>query len=107
MALITLMWILVLVAPYALLALAGLLLWKRQRSVATVMIALGFVATFIGQAAGLHREPRSRCRGPRSSRRVAGLAQHRRIFPLLTHYAAVGGLWAAAVGMVWHASAKR
>jgi len=41
-SLITVTMILVLVAPYALLALAGLLLWKRHRSVATMMIALGF-----------------------------------------------------------------
>ena len=107
MALITLTWILVLVAPYAFLALAGLLLWKRHRSVATVMIAVGFMATFIGQAAGIHvsHEVGTAVRTHQDVSQV--LAQHRRIFPLLTHYASVCGLWAAAVGMVWHAGGKR
>ena len=107
MALITLTMILVLVAPYGLLALAGLLLWKQHRTVATIMIALGFVAAFIGQAAGLHvsHEVDAAIRAHQDTSLV--LAEHRRIFPLLTHYAAVCGIWVAAVGTLWHASARR
>jgi hypothetical protein len=106
MALITLAWILVLVAPYAVLALAGVLLWKRHRSVATVMIAVGFVATFVGQAAGIHlnSELSAAVRAQQDASLV--LAQHRRIYPLLTHYAALCGLWTAAVGMLWHAASR-
>jgi hypothetical protein len=105
-ALITLAWILVLVVPYAFLALAGVLLWKRHRSVATVIIAVGFVATFIGQAAGIHLSHEVSAAVLTQQDASLVLTQHRRIFPLLTRYAAVCGLWAAAVGMVWHAASR-
>jgi len=97
----------VLVVPYALLALAGVLLWRRRRTFATLLMALGFAATFAGQVAGFHvsHEVGAAVRSHQDASLV--LAHHHYIFPMLTHYANLLELWAAAVGMVWHAVASR
>jgi hypothetical protein len=76
------------VGPYVLFAIAGAFLWTLRRTLATLLIALGFAATLVGQVAGI-------------------LAQHHHVFPILTHYATLVGLWLAAVGMIWHAIANR
>jgi len=49
----TLTWALLFVVPYAILTAAGVLLWKRWRSFATFLVALGFPAALVGQVAGL------------------------------------------------------
>lgn len=46
-------WTLLLIVPCAALTAAGVLLWRRWRSVETAMIALGFAATVFGLASGL------------------------------------------------------
>jgi len=84
---ITLPFFVELLVPYGLFALAAGLLWRRRRTFATLLMALGFVATLVGEVAGFH--------------------VHHHISPLLTHYATLVGLWAAAVAMVWHAAASR
>ena len=86
-------WYVVLVVPYALLAVAGALLWTRRRTFATLLIALGFAATLVGQAAGMYVSH--------------DVAHHHHVFPILTHYATLVGLWAAAVGMIWYAAANQ
>ena len=97
----------VLGTPYALLTLAAALLWRRRRTFATLLSALGFGATLIGVLAGFfvshemtvvfrsHQDP------------SVVLTHHHHIFPLLTHYITISGFWAAAVGMLWHATANR
>ena len=86
--LFTVPWDVAVVGPHALFALAGALLWTRRRTLATLLIALGFAAALVGEAAGI-------------------LAHHHHVFPILTHYATLVGLWLAAVGMIWHAVANR
>src|SRR5581483_1032755 len=49
----TLILTLLVVAPCVGLTAAGALLWRRWRSAATAMIALGFAATFLSVASGL------------------------------------------------------
>jgi hypothetical protein len=65
--------------------LAGALLWKRYRSVASIMIAAGF-------AAGLLRQEWEILRGPA---------------PLLTQYVAILCFWVGAAGWVLHAKGSR
>ena len=105
--LFTLPWYVVLAAPYALFAVAGTLLWTRRRTFATLLIALGFAATLVGQAAGIYvsHDVGAAVRSHQDAALV--LTHHHHVFPILTHYATLVGLWAAAVGMVWHAAANQ
>jgi hypothetical protein len=64
--------------PHALMVLAGALLWKRYRSVASIIIAAGF-------AAGLLRQEWEILRGPA---------------PLLTQYVDILCSWVGAAGWV-------
>src|ERR1700719_3583038 len=97
------LWILLFVVPYVVFTAAGVLLWKRSRSVATLLVALGFAAALLGQVAGffVNVEFSAAMR----NRGVVGLHLHG--FPWLTHYVGIGGIWAAALGLIWHASSKR
>ena len=104
--LFTLPWYVVLVAPYALFAVAGALLWTRRRTFATLLIALGFAATLVGQAAGIYvsHDVGAAMRSHQDAALV--LAHHHHVFPILTLYATLVGLWAAAAGLVWFAAAN-
>jgi hypothetical protein len=93
----------ILVVPYAVLMVAGVLLWRRTHSVATLLVAGGFAAAALGQIAGLFV----------SLRVDAIMRAHRdETFYLVQHHAvpqhvALVGLWAAAIGLLWHASRGR
>jgi len=96
----TITWILVL--PFAVLTAAGVLLWRRSHSVATIMVAGGFAAALFGQIAGAF-----------VSLKVDAVmrAHPDATFFLVQHHAvprqvALAGLWAAALGLLWHASRK-
>lgn len=97
----------VLVGPYALLALAGALLWTRRRTFATLLIALGFAATLVGQAAGIYVSHDVGTAVRSHSDAALVLAHHHHVFPILTHYATLVGLWTAALGMIWQAASNR
>ena len=99
----TLTWALLFVLPYAVLTVAGVLLWKRSRSVAAFLVALGFAAALLGQVAGffVNVELSAAMR----NRGVVGLHLHG--LPWLAHYLGIGGIWVAAVGLLWHVSSKR
>jgi hypothetical protein len=79
----------------------------RRRTFATWLMAFGFAATFVGQVAGFHvsHEVGAAVRSHQDASLV--LAHHHYIFPMLTHYANLSGLWATAAGMASHAAASR
>ena len=100
------MWALILAIPYAVLALAGVLLWKRQPSVATALVALGFAAVLLSEVVGLVEsfEYTSIVRAhPDASFVVA----HYHTAPRVIHFAGILGLWGAAIGLTWHVVRRR
>jgi hypothetical protein len=84
------MWVVVLGTPHALMVLAGALLWKRYRSVASIMIASGSAATLAVQVSVIFVSP---------GIGAAGL-------PLLVQYVGQLGFWLSAAGCVWHAKKR-
>ena len=105
----TLILTLLLVVPCAVLTAAGVLLWRRWRSAATAMIALGFAATFLSVASGLfatyktHAVLSELTTAPPAQRDTFFIVAHYHRFPLL----GVLGMWAAAAGTLWHARRHR
>jgi hypothetical protein len=92
----------ILVAPYAVFTAAGVLLWRRSHSVATILVAAGFAAALLGQIAELL-----------VSLKVAAVMHTHRdgTFYLVGHHAvphhvALAGVCTAAVGLLWHASRR-
>ena len=102
----TVIWTFVLAIPYGILATSGVLLWRRWRSAATAMIALGFAATFVALASGLFATYRTHAvlseltSAPLASQDTFYVMAHYHRFPLLT--LGLLGTWAAAVGALWH-----
>ena len=107
----TLIWTFLLVVPYAILTAAGALLWRRWRSAATGMIALGFAATLLSLASGLfatyktHAALAELTSAPRAHQDTYFIVAHYHRFPLLT--LGLLGIWAAAVGTLWHVRRDR
>jgi hypothetical protein len=107
----TLIWTFLLVVPYAILTTAGVLLWRRWRSAATAMIALGFAATLLSLASGLFATYRTHAAlseltsAPRAHQDTFFFVAHYHRFPLLT--LGLLGIWAAAVGTLWHVRRDR
>lgn len=101
-----LIWTLLLVVPFAILTTAGVLLWRRSRSAATGMIALGFAATVLSLASGLFATYRSHAAlsefatATRAHQDTYFIVAHYHRFPLLT--LGLMGIWAAALGTLWH-----
>src|SRR5690349_464116 len=100
----TLILTLLLVVPCAVLTAAGVLLWRRWRSAATAMIALGFAATFLSVASGLfatyktHAVVSELTSAPPAQQDTFFIVAHYHRFPLL----GILGMWAAAAGTLWH-----
>ena len=100
---------LLLVVPFAVLTATGVLLWRRWRSAATAMIALGFAATFLSLASGLfatyktHAVLSELTSPPPAQHDTFFIVAHYPRFPLL----GVLGAWAAAVGTLWHVRRHR
>ena len=103
-------WTLLLTVPCAVLTAAGGLLWRRWRSAATAMIALGFAATFLGVASSLfatyqtHAVLADLTSGQQAQQDTFYVVAHYR-FPLGT--LGLLGMWAAAVGTLWHVTRHR
>jgi hypothetical protein len=95
----TLIWTFLLVVPYAILTTAGVLLWRRWRSAATGMIALGF---FLSLASGLfatyktHAVVAEFSTRPPAHQDTYFIVSHYHCFPLLT--LGLLGIGAAGVG---------
>jgi hypothetical protein len=101
---------LLLIVPCAALTAAGVLLWRRWRSAPTAMIALGFGATLIGLASSLfvtyktHAVLVDMTSAPLTQQDTFFLVAHYR-YPLAT--LGLLGMWAAAVGTLWHVRRQR
>jgi hypothetical protein len=101
----TLVWTLLLLVPCAVLTAAGVLLWRRWRSIATAMIALGFAATVVSLASGLFGGYRTHA--VLVDLTSAPLARQDTFF-VLAHYhrflptLGLLGIWVAAAGTLWH-----
>ena len=98
-------WTLLLMVPCAVLTAAGVLLWRRWHSAATAMIALGFAATLIGLASSLfvtyqtHAVLAELTSAPQAQQDTLFVVAHYH-FPLAT--LGLLGMWAAAMGTLWH-----
>jgi hypothetical protein len=105
----TLILTLLLVVPCAVLTAAGVLLWRRWRSAATAMTALGFAASFLSVASGLfapyktHAVLSELSSVPPAQQDTFFVVAHYHRFPLL----GVLGMWVAAAGTLWHVRLHR
>jgi hypothetical protein len=94
--------------PYLAFTVAGVLLWKRWHSVATTLVALGFAAGLFVQVARMvtyltFQPPmEAHHQGERFAFNLYYV-----VTPWWQHYVELLGIWAAAVGLLWHASRKR
>jgi len=101
----TLVWTLLLLVPCAVLTAAGALLWRRWRSIATAMIALGFAATFVSLASGLFVTYRTHAvlvdltSAPQARQDTFFVVAHYHRF--LPSFGLLG-IWVAAAGTIWH-----
>lgn len=107
----TLILSLLLVVPYAILTIAGVLLWRRWRSAATAMIALGFAATFLSLASALFVTYRTHAvlydltTAPSPHQDTFFLVAHYHAFLVLT--LGLLGSWSAGMGTLWHVRRDR
>ena len=92
----------ILVVPYALFTAAGVLLWRRSHSVATILVTVGFAAALLGQIAGLFASLKVDAVMRTHRDETFFLVEHHAV----PHHVALVGLWAAAVGLLWHASRR-
>ena len=101
----TLVWTLLLLVPCAVLTAAGALLWRRWRSIATAMIALGFAATLVSLASGpfvtykTHAVLVDLTAVPQARQDTFFVVAHYRGF--LPTFGLLG-IWVAAAGTLWH-----
>ena len=93
----------VLVAPYLLLAAGGYLLWRRRHSMATMMVVLGFAAVLMAIVTSLFESIEYSALEPQGGLVIA----HHRALTQAIHWAGLCGLWAASMGLVWHATHQR
>ena len=109
----TLFWTLPSVVPYAILATAGVLLWKRWHSAATAMVALGLAAALVGlvlqlfAAYKLSAGLQNLNSAVDTHRDTLFVVAHYHASSLVTHHAGLFGLSLAAVGLIWHANRDR
>jgi hypothetical protein len=102
--LLTLAWILSLVVPFALLAVAGFLLWRRSRSVAAAFVAGGFAASLLAQVAGYLVEFNTSfmMRAYKDDGSFTLVPMH--TFPHIANYSSRVGFWVGALALVWLAT---
>ena len=93
--------------PYMVFMLGGILLWKRSHSMATSLVALGFAAVLLVQVARVFTyltfQPpvEAHHQGDPLAFRLYYMA-----VPWWQREVELLGLWAAAIGLLWHAGRK-
>ena len=105
--LLSLAWTIPSIAPYALLTAAGFLLWRRERSVATMAIALGFALAFLAQVVGFLVELETSAFVRAYKDDGSFVMVHAHAFPRFAHYAGLVGFWVGAIALVWYAIGRR
>ncbi len=100
--LVTLMWGLTSGVPYALMGVAGFLLWRRGHSVATAIVAVGFAVAFLSQVVGLlvQLETDAFVRAYRDDGTFVTVHAH--AFPQFARYCGLVGFWVGALGLLLH-----
>ena len=100
----TVAWTLTSVVPYALLTVAGFLLWRRSHSAASAVAALGFAVALLTQLVGflVELETASFVRAYQDDGTFVMVHAH--TFPRIAHYVGLGGSWIGALGFVWYAA---
>jgi glycerol-3-phosphate acyltransferase PlsY len=76
------------VGPFLVLTIAGIALWRRYRSLSSLLVAIGFAVAFLHLIA--------------STFQSVGYALMTHPEWLWTRYLGNIGLWIAAVGFLWH-----
>jgi hypothetical protein len=92
--------------PCVVLAILGIALFKRHRTIATGLIALGFVAVAITQLLSIY--------GPYAAKQIyrsggMSAALNSAWFgwiPIVTLWAGAGGMWFGSLGLLWHTLGK-
>jgi hypothetical protein len=92
--------------PCVVLAVLGIVLFKRHRTIATSLIALGFVVVAITQLVSIY--------GPYAATQIyrsggMSTALHSAWFgwvPNMTLWAGAGGSWLGSLGLLWHTLAR-
>jgi MYXO-CTERM domain-containing protein len=101
--LFTLTWSLVFTLPFLLLAVAGFLLWRRRRSLATMLVLIGFAAMLLATATSLVESVEYSAL-VRAQPHGTFVVPHYHALWSVIHWAGLVGMWAASVGLVWHAT---
>ena len=83
------MWLAFLVGPFLVLTIAGIALWRRYRSLPSLLVAIGFTVSFLHLVS--------------STFPSVGYALMTHPQLVWTRYLGHIGLWIAAVGFLWHA----
>jgi hypothetical protein len=96
----------VIAIPNLLLAVGGLLLWRRHHSVATLLIAVGFTAVLLALGTSLF-ESIEYSSLSRAHPDASFIMPHPHVLTQVIHWAGLIGLWTAAVGLLWHAARDR
>ena len=96
-----------LLAPFALLALAGVLLWVNVRSRASLLVAVGFVATLIGGIGAVRVGTQINAALSTKEYDIVGHLRYYNQFGALFHYLSMGGIWLAAAALLWVAIQAR
>src|SRR5262249_13546190 len=106
-----LIWTFLLVVPYSILTTAEVFLWRRWRSAATAMVALGFAAALFALTSGLfatyktHAVLSELTSAPQAHQNTFYIVAHYHRFPLQA--LGVLGIGAAAGGRLWHVRRAR
>ena len=102
----TLMWVLMIAIPNLLLAVGGLLLWRRHHTVATLLIGAGFTAVLLALVTSLF-ESIEYSSLSRAHPDASFIMPHAHVLTQAIHWAGLVGLWTAAIGLLWHAARVR
>jgi len=102
--LFTLAWILASAVPFALLAVAGFLLWRCNHSVAAAAVVVGFVVSLLAQVGGYLVEfsTSTVSRAYKDNGTFTFVPVH--TFLHVAHCISLVGFWVGALGLVWLAS---
>jgi len=94
-------WYVVVLGPTVLLMVSGLVLVWRQRSIATVLVALGFGAMLVSTLAATILSADLSVQYS-AGRDLAIVSARWRGWTWLTHYLGFLGMWIGGGGLLWH-----
>jgi len=96
--------IVVLAVPYLILALSGLILFERNRTVATALVAIGFAAVPLSQVVAAIASFRPVGSGPDV---MSAVGPVRGWIWVASRWAGPAGLWLGSISFLWHVAGAR